>query len=82
MCFINMNITIDTTLNANGNYTLFTGFPKPLSETAMACAPGAGNTGSYSAKLDINGSLMVCTGSTALASGKLIDISGWYMTAS
>lgn len=82
MCFVNMNITINTTLNANTNYTLFQGFPKPLSETAMACAPGTGNTGSYSAKLDINGSLMVCTGSTALSSGKLIDISGWYMTAS
>ena len=82
MCYVNLYITMNTSLSANNNWTLFTGFPVPLYETALTCAPGPSNTGSYSARIDANGSVMVCTGSTALSSGKIIIISGWYQTKS
>lgn len=85
MCYVNLYITINTSLGTNSNWTLFTGFPAPLYETALACAPGPSNTGNYNARIEsssVNGAITVCTGSTALSSGKIVCISGWYQTAS
>lgn len=85
MCFVNMYVTINTSLSTNTNYTIFQNLPKPLYPTALACAPGPSNTGNYNARIEsssVNGAIMLCTGSTALSSGKIVCISGWYQTAS
>lgn len=81
MVFVQLRITIKTSLAANDYWTVLTGFPAGSWFAALSVAH-RDKRGGLNCYVTDSGELIVCTNSLALANGDELAIGGWYMTAS
>ena len=79
--FVQLQVTVKSSLSANNTWGLIDGFDVPSSHTGLAALAVSCNKnyGNISGQINASGRFTIQTGGQALASNDILIITGWYV---